>query len=302
MKRRHLRWALPLLAGAMALFPSTTVRGQQLPRPPQGLVAQSPSTSSTRTMREEADRQFRSGSFNRAIQIWSLLIARGQDLQDSLYNRAQAYLVLRQFPLALADLNQLQKLQQPAVRSNTLVLRGIVHNETGNYQQALADFDQALAIDRNPLVFSNRAIAYQRTGQLAKAEADLQAAVKANSSQSNVYNLGAIQRLLNRYDLCIENAGKVIAANVTFAPAYTLRGMCLYSLGRYESAIAELLRGTTINRFQPDAYHYLGLSMMALKKSDQANQALLKAADLYLSQGDQQKYQEIMRLLASPGR
>ena len=205
-------------------------------------------------------------------------------------------------PPAVCDLNQLQKLQQPAVRSNTLVLRGIVHNETGNYQQALADFDQALAIDRNPLVFSNRAIAYQRTGQLAKAEADLQAAVKANSSQSNVYNLGAIQRLLNRYDLCIENAGKVIAANVTFAPAYTLRGMCLYSLGRYEPAIAELLRGTTINRFQPDAYHYLGLSMMALKKSDQANQALLKAADLYLSQGDQQKYQEIMRLLASPGR
>ena len=84
MKRRHLRWALPLLAGAMVLFPSTSVRGQQLPRPPQGLVAQSPSTSSTRTMREEADRQFRSGSFNRAIQIWSVLIARGQDLQDSL--------------------------------------------------------------------------------------------------------------------------------------------------------------------------------------------------------------------------
>lgn len=247
----------------------------------------------------QAQQAFNSGNINAAIALWSQLINSGQEVQDSLYNRAQAFLVLRQFPLALNDLNQLEEMQRPSVRSMTFLLRGIVFNEMQNYAAALRDYNLAQKIDNNRLVYANRAVTYQRTGQFAKAETDLLQAIRTDPSQSNIHNLAAIQLSLNKYAECAANATRALASNKTFYPAYTVRGICLYNLGRLEPAVADFLRTTTLNPAQADASHYLGLSLIALGKPDQARNLLLRAADLYLSQNDQVRYQEVMKILSS---
>ena len=255
---------------------------------------------STARLRQLADQRFSAGAINAAIQIWSNLIAENRDIEACLYNRAQAYLILAQLPLAQLDLDRLVNLQRQRPSSATFLLRGILNNELANPNQALADFDRALKIDGNPLVFANRALAYQRKGQLDRAEADLQVAVQRDPSASNLHNLAVVQRQLGQLVPCISNAGLVIRAKPTFAPAYTVRGVCLYGQRRYQDAIADFLRSTTINPAQAEAHHYLGLSLMALGRSAEANTVLLRAADLYLAERNQQGYQAVMQQLASP--
>jgi len=258
------------------------------------------SGASTAALRRLADQRFASGSINGAIQIWSGLIAEQRDLEPCLYNRAQAYLILAQLPLAQLDLDRLVTLQRQRPNASTFLLRGIVNNELGRTAQALADFDRALTIDANALVYANRALAYQRMGQFDRAEADLQLAVRQDPSASNLHNLAVVQRQLGRPEACIRNASLVIRAKPTFAPAYTVRGLCFYALRRYQEAIADFLRSTTINPAQAEAYHYLGLSMVALGRVAEANSVLLRAADLYLAERNQQGYQAVMQRLASP--
>jgi tetratricopeptide (TPR) repeat protein len=253
--------------------------------------------ASHQALRLEADRQFQQGNVNRAIQIWSQLILEGQEVEASLYNRIQAYLVIRQFPLALADLNALGRIQRPHVKSNTYLLRGITLNELRNYPEALNNFNLALSQDRNPLVFANRAIVYQNSGHLDLAEADLKQAVLIETSPTSLYNLAAIQRQRGQYKECLLNLNKALGLNGGFPPAYTLRGVCQYYLGSYDLAIGDFLRANSIDPGQPESYHYLGLSLAALKRPQEANQFLLKAADLYLGQNNQNRYQEVMQLL-----
>ena len=254
----------------------------------------------TANLRRLADQRFATGSINAAIQIWSALIANQQDLEPCLYNRAQAYLVLSQWPLAQLDLDRLIALQRSRPQSASYLLRGILNSELGRIKPALADFDQALRIDGNPLVYANRALAYQRDGQLAAAEADLNLAVRRDASVSNLHNLAVVQRLRGNPQACIQNATLVIRAKPTFAPAYTVRGQCLYSLRRYQEAIADFLRSAAIQPVQAEVQHQLGLCMIALGRGREANPVLLRAADLYLAERNTKGYEAVMQVLASP--
>lgn len=286
----------PVRAGASPPGTSASAGGVTSKAP--GPVANA--AESTVALRKLADQRFAAGAINAAIQIWSGLIAENRDVEPCLYNRAQAYLILGQLPLAQLDLDRLVALQRQRPNSSTFLLRGILSNELGNPTQALADFDRALKIDRNPLVYANRALAYQRQGQLQRAQADLQLAVQGDPSASNLHNLAVVERQLGRFEACISNASLVIRAKPTFAPSYTVRGLCFYGLRRYHDAIADFLRSTTINPAQAEAHHYLGLSMAALGRVAEANPVLLRAADLYLAERNQQGYQAVMQQLASP--
>ncbi len=247
----------------------------------------------------QAQQTFNSGNINAAIALWSQMINAGQDVQDGLYNRAQAFLVLRQFRLAYNDLNQLEGMQRPRVRSYTFLLRGIVLNEMQNYPAALLDFNLAQKIDNNRLVFANRAVAYQRTGQLALAEQDLLQAVRTDQSQANIHNLAAIQLSLGKFSDCVNNSSRILSTYRSFYPAYTVRGICFFRLGRLEDAVADFLRSATLNPAQADVSQYLGLALISLGKADQARPFLLHAADLSLGQNDQVRYQEVMKILSS---
>ena len=263
------------------------------------LVMARPAHAEADPLAIQARQAFTSGNINAAIALWSQMISAGQDVQDGLYNRAQAFMVLHQFPLALNDLNQLELLQKPRVRSYTYLLRGIVLNEMQNYTSALQDFSLAEKIDNNRLVFSNRAVAYQRTGQFAQAERDLLQAVRVDPSQANIHNLAAIQLSLGKFGDCVNHSSRVVAAYRTFYPAYTVRGICLFRLGRLEDAVADFLRSTSLNPEQADTSQYLGLALISLGKPDQARPFLLRAADLFLAQNDQVRYLEVMKILSS---
>ena len=243
---------------------------------------------------------FQSGNVNRAIQVWTKLINQNTLREQSLYNRAQAYLVIRQFPLASSDLDLLLSSKLSAVsRSSILILRGIVFSEQGNLTGALQDLNASIALEPSSDALSNRAVVYLKQKQYRLAEADLRQAIKSDPSQSNLYNLGSVQLALGSYHDCVTSANKLIETNKFFPQVYTLRGTCLYRLRNYDLAVSDFLRALSLDTQQPDAYYYQGLSLLALKQKDSAIALILRSADIYLSVGNTPMYQEAMKALSS---
>ena len=243
---------------------------------------------------------FQSGNINRAIQVWTKLIFQNNLKEQSLYNRAQAYLVIRQFQLANSDLDLLLSSKLSAVsRSSVLILRGIVFSEQGNLSSALQDLNASLALEPSAGGLSNRAVVYLKQKQYKLAEADLRQAIKSDPSQSNLYNLASVQLSLGSYQDCVASTTKLVASNQYFPQVYTLRGTCLYRLRSYDQAVSDFLRAIALDAQQPDAFYYQGLSLLALNKKDSALALVLRSADMYLAVGNTQMYQEAMKALST---
>jgi len=292
----HRRWTAPLLLAGLIVPLLSPPDASALP-----LLAQVVGQAGSRQLQQQAKQQFQSGNVNRAIQIWTILISRGMDVVPSLYNRAQAYLLLEQYSLALRDIQKIEELQRPAVTSNVQVLKGIALHETGDLQGALAAFNVAEKLDQNPLTYANRAAVLIKLNRLAQARADLAAAVARDPSRANLYNQAVVERRMGNNEACIRITTRLAAGQPGFFPAYTLRGICHYQNKNYEAALADLLRSNKLDPTQPDVYLHLGLSMIALDRAKEANQFLLRAADLYLAQRDQEQYAKVMNLISGLG-
>lgn len=243
---------------------------------------------------------FTAGKVNSAILAWTQLINRGIDVYPSLYNRAQAYIVIKQFKSALTDLNILEIKRRPYVDPQVLSLKGVVLNELGDYKQALQNLDLSLKLSKTAYSLTNRGVIYQKLGNLPKAELDFFDASVMDASYSNFYNLASLQLSQKKYSECSINANKALSLlNSPFYPGYTVRGICSYHLNRYEESIADLLRSASINQYQPEAYLFLGLALLKVNRSAEAKSYLLKSADIFLEQSKQPEYQEVMKTLAS---
>lgn len=260
----------------------------------------SPSFSQPNQSSRSPNDLFSAGKINAAILAWTQLINRGTDLYPSLYNRAQAYIVIKQFKLALTDLNILEIKRRPFVDPQVLSLKGVVLNELGDYNQALKNLDLSLKLSKTAYSLTNRGVIYQKLGNLPKAALDFHEASIMDPSYSNFYNLASLQLSQKKYSECALNANQALTLlNSPFYPGYTVRGICSYHLNRYEESIADLLRSASINQFQPEAYLFLGLALLKVNRPAEAKSYLLKSADIFLEQSKQPEYQEVMKTLAS---
>jgi len=264
------------------------------------ISSQTPSYSQPSQSFQSPNDLFTSGKVNSAILAWTQLINRGIDVYPSLYNRAQAYIVIKQFKSALSDLNTLEIKRRPFVDPQVLSLKGVVLNELGDYKQALQSLDLSLKLSKTAYSLTNRGVIYQKLGNLPKAEQDFLDASIIDPSYSNFYNLASLQLSQKKYSDCANNANKALTLlNSPFYPGYTVRGICFYHLNRYEESIADLLRSASINQFQPEAYLFLGMALLKVNRAAEAKSYLLKSADIFLEQSKQPEYQEVMKTLSS---
>lgn len=264
------------------------------------ISAQIPSYSQPNQSYQSPNDLFTAGKVNSAILAWTQLINRGIDLYPSLYNRAQAYIVIKQFKSALSDLNTLEIKRRPFVDPQVLSLKGVVLNELGDYKQALQNLDLSLKLSKTAYSLTNRGVIYQKLGNLPKAELDFHDASIMDPSYSNFYNLASLQLSQKKYSECASNANQALTLlNSPFYPGYTVRGICSYHLNRYEESIADLLRSASINQFQPEAYLFLGLALLKVNRAAEAKSYLLRSADIFLEQSKQPEYQEVMKTLSS---
>jgi tetratricopeptide (TPR) repeat protein len=240
------------------------------------------------------EQNFKQGQITLAVQKWSRDIQQNKNIDNALYNRSQAYILLKQYPFAIKDLDKLLTIQGKKVSVNVYILRGIALAESSQLPAAIESFNQAEKLQPSPLVYNNRALAYQNLGQLNLALEDLQKSVKLAPIPPHRLNLANVQIQLGQYQQAVQAMTQTLFQDSTFYPAYTTRGIGYFNLGLFESAIQDFVQALKLQPDQPEAFYYAGLAFNKLNRKQDATQNLLRAADLYLQKNQSTLYQQVL--------
>ncbi len=119
--------------------------------------------------------------------------------------------------------------------------RGNAYADLGQYEQAIADYNQAIQINpQDAEAYNNRGIAYADLGQYEQATADYNQALQINPQLAEAYyNRGNAYYDLGQYEQAIADYTQAIQINPQLAKAYHNRGVTYAHLGQYEQAIAD---------------------------------------------------------------
>lgn len=121
-----------------------------------------------------------------------------------------------------------------------------------NYQGAIAEFNQALAIDQtNTEAFSNRGLARSRLKNYEAALTDYNQALRLNDQAPEVYyNRGLLQVQLEKYEKAIADFTAAIEQKPDFAGAIGNRGFAYAELENYTAAIDDLEKAAQLFKEQ----------------------------------------------------
>lgn len=200
--------------------------------------------------------------------------------------------------------------------SKQLFLQGNALLDTGQYAEAIAYYDCAIAITldrRFPAAQSNRELALKRLNQPLETQSEPAEAI-ASEPPEIVYVTGVALCQRDRYLEAIAACEKVLTIDPENHQAWRNRGSCLYNLnqqaaaveafekaiaiapldweawrnrgfalcdlGEYEAAIASQDRAIAIHSSDPYTWYSRGLALDDLKKCDEAEQSYTQAAIL----------------------
>src|SRR6185295_15979079 len=136
----------------------------------------------------------------------------------------------------------------PYLQTSARNYRGSLYLEAKRFDEAIADFDQAIAIDRFAYVaYSNRGLARRLTGQLDSAIADQTEAILIAPDYAIAYIRRATTYFIsNKFDLALADANEAVRLDPKSAFFYVDRGMVYRALGRFDLAIADYSKAIEI--------------------------------------------------------
>lgn len=158
---------------------------------------------------------------------------------------------------------------------------GLVYNATGQYEQAIDQFQRALKLDpNNDDVYRGLAFAYEHVKRFDEAEAIYRRAIAMRPQYAAGYNwLGRFLHERGRYGEAIE----VFRQSTELAPdsfrGYYNLGGAYTSAGKYDDAVVALQKSISI-RPTLGAYANLGTVYFYLGKYPQAAEAYEKAVQI----------------------
>ncbi|MEA2905436.1 MAG: hypothetical protein QOI12_2823 [Alphaproteobacteria bacterium] len=128
-----------------------------------------------------------------------------------------------------------------AARAAAYYNRGNAYREKGEYDLAIADYGQAIALDpRSTAVYHNRGVAFHEKGDNPRAVADFGRAIKLDPRHVRAYsNRGIAYGEMGRYRRAMADYGAAIRIDPTHAIAYYNRGMEYADRGDYDRAVAD---------------------------------------------------------------
>lgn len=175
---------------------------------------------------------------------------------------------------------------------------GLVNDGTGHYAEAVAEFQNAVALDpTDENAYLGLALAYEHKGAINEAEDAYQQNIRAHRSSSVAYNLlGTFYHRRNEYDQAIAMFQKVTQLAPEGYGAYVNLGATYTDMGRYQEAIEPLRKSIAIRPFY-GAYVNMGTAYFGMKNFSEAAAAYEQANKLNSSQyitwgdlGDARKY------------
>jgi tetratricopeptide (TPR) repeat protein len=195
-------------------------------------------------------------------------------------------------PLPGAGGNSSPSLISPVV--DTYEERGEAELQKGNWDGAIAEFTQILAIDpQSSKAYCNRALARQSKGDVEGALADYTQAIKIDPKLATAYlGRGNAKTAKNDLDGAIADFTQAIQIDPKMASAYDCRGNAKTAKGDLEGAISDYTEAITLDPTLASAYSNRGFARQANGNLDGAiadyTQALVlnpKTAVAYYNRG-----------------
>jgi tetratricopeptide (TPR) repeat protein len=111
----------------------------------------------------------------------------------------------------------------------------------GDLDRALADYDEAIQLDRgNVAAYRGRGLLWRQRGDADRALADLDHAIRLSFSDPDIYReRGLIWYERGRYDRAIADFNQAIKLAPRFANAYLHRGEAFLHKGEFKTALAD---------------------------------------------------------------
>ena len=176
-----------------------------------------------------------------------------------------------------------------------LLVLASCHVKEGNFPDALAAYDQVVAIDPQITeAHNNRGIIFEKFGMPAEALESFDRAIALEPGFTNPYlHRGAVLRKLKRHDEAISNYGAALAQQADLAEAWLGCGSVYADLDRHDEAIAAYDKAIALRPNYAEAWIGRGNAFCELNRLDEAlatfNHALaLKPdmADAWLGRGN----------------
>jgi Flp pilus assembly protein TadD len=143
---------------------------------------------------------------------------------------------------------------------NCYFQRALQWDSQGNYDQAIANYNQAIAICPDDAVaYNNRGYDWYAKGDFDKAIADYNQALVLCPKYAEVYsNRGTAWDAKGEQDRALADYNEALAVDPTVASAYNDRGVNEAKRGQYELAQADFYRSMSADPTYAAAYENLG--------------------------------------------
>jgi protein O-mannosyl-transferase len=153
--------------------------------------------------------------------------------------------------------------------------RGYYYSEAGRFGEAVADFDQAIALNpNNAKVWLNKGNALASMGRYPEALVALNRSIAVKDDNADAWNnRGALKLEMGDPAGTIADCSRAIALNPNQRDAYANRSLAHAKLRQYEASIPDSRRAIELAPESPGAYlQYgtLGYSLIELKRHAEA--------------------------------
>ena len=180
------------------------------------------------------------------------------------------------------------------VSAETYFRRGYMKYESGDYQGALAAFDNAIRLKPDAAeAYVNRGNVKGKLGQLNAAIADFDTAIRLRPDLVDAYvNRGSAKNTLGLHNAAIADYDTAIRLKPDDAEAYVNRGSAKYKLGQFNAAISDYDTAIRLKSDYAEAYlgrglakDTLGQSNVAITDFDTAIRLKPNYAEAYINRG-----------------
>ena len=218
-----------------------------------------------------------------SVQIADQILAQEKNAEarsNLLYQRARAYAALGKPKLAVADYEEALKLNSLHLASRTGLAETLEF--TGDVDGALKVYAKtAERFPREPLVFNNRGMLYQRQNRHREAIADFTRAISFNRRYIVAYtNRGFSNLLTGNATAADQDFTRSIELNANQPMTYSLRGLARMVQGRIADGVKDHEVHTRLAPNSPDAWTELGFARSFAGDSSGAAESFAKAFEL----------------------